>query len=364
MFRKIRKLFNRPNIFFRDALLNKYPLHLTQGVTHFGGENSIIDACENIDNQFIPDFDIDVVYTWVSDLDLQWKNKRDTYSHLWDGHTTPHALEKSRFDDHNEIYYSLLSLEMYMPWVRNIYIITDSQIPPTPIGIREKVHIVDHRDIIPEKYLPTFNSHVIEACLHNINDLSEHFIYFNDDFFVAREISAAHFFHSNEIASIFIGNKNINFEHDKLTSTSIACKNSNDLFLEMFDITFNHYLVHTYVPLRKSYYILAYDIFGERILNFLTNKFRSTTDINMATFFVPYLQYIYGVSTPKIDISYYFNIRSPTASFYYDRLLDAKAGNNLPHSFCANDFSSCEFPYANCHDEFNKFAQKFYDYFN
>ena len=45
---------------------------------------------------------------------------------------------------------------------------------------------MDHREIIEQEYLPTFNSHVIEANLHKIPNLSEHFIYFNDDVFVAK----------------------------------------------------------------------------------------------------------------------------------------------------------------------------------
>lgn len=52
---------------------------------------------------------------------------------------------------------------------------------------------MDHREIIDHDYLPTFNSHVIEANLHKIPNLSEHFIYFNDDVFVAKPLQKAIF---------------------------------------------------------------------------------------------------------------------------------------------------------------------------
>ena len=53
---------------------------------------------------------------------------------------------------------------------------------------------VDHSDFIPQDYLPTFNSNVIELCLNRINDLSEQFILFNDDMFILRPMEQDEFF--------------------------------------------------------------------------------------------------------------------------------------------------------------------------
>ncbi len=47
-----------------------------------------------------------------------------------------------------------------------------------------KLIIITHKDIIPEIYLPTFNSLCIELYLYNIPNLSNNFIYFNDDMIV------------------------------------------------------------------------------------------------------------------------------------------------------------------------------------
>ena len=49
------------------------------------------------------------------------------------------------------------------------------------------IRVVPHSEIFPDTGdLPTFNSHAIEACLHRIPDLSENFLYFNDDVFLGR----------------------------------------------------------------------------------------------------------------------------------------------------------------------------------
>lgn len=57
-----------------------------------------------------------------------------------------------------------------------------------------KLKIIRHSDFIPAKYLPTFNSNPIELNLHRIPGLNEHFIYFNDDIFLARPCAPTDFF--------------------------------------------------------------------------------------------------------------------------------------------------------------------------
>ncbi len=90
----------------------------------------------------------------------------------------------TRFSHVGEIRFSIRSALKYMPWLRRIFIVTDSQTPPVDAALIEsgKVKIIDHRDIIPDKYLPTFNSVTIESFLHRIDGLSEIFLYNNDDF--------------------------------------------------------------------------------------------------------------------------------------------------------------------------------------
>ncbi|MEB3767530.1 stealth family protein [Acinetobacter sp. MD2] len=344
--RKIKKLIKNPGVFFRDFLTKKYPIvnceqkYSEQDEVYiaqfeklsWGLEDNIVRASEDI---------VDVVFTWVDNKDPEWIKKYSQYSNACLENSVISANDTARFENHDEIYYSTYSVRKYLPWVRNIYIITDSQVPKLH-KICDNVIIIDHKEIIDQKYLPTFNSHVIEAHLHKINGLSEDFIYFNDDVFVAKELSKTHFFRKNGVASIFPSKKNIEvmINGGFITPTLYASLNSKEIIKKTFDVEVNTPLVHTYMSLKKSTFK---EVFNENIVeieSFLSNKFRSKNDINMATYLVPWVMYLKGLSVATPEICYYFNIRSNHAISQYEKLINAKNDGLHPHSFCANDFYS------------------------
>lgn len=121
-----------------------------------------------------PNFPIDVVYTWAGE-------KKDTTD--------------TRQADHNELKYSLRSVNMFMPWVNHIYIMMN---PPRqlPSWMKEndKITVVDHHDVFYTFFDTVTNSNALETYIHQIKGLSEHFVYFNDDVFVGRPISHREFF--------------------------------------------------------------------------------------------------------------------------------------------------------------------------
>lgn len=230
-----------------------------------------------------------------------------------------------------------------MPWVQTIYIVTDAQSPPwLSEQNHPKIKIIDHTEIIDKQYLPTFNSHVIEANLHKIPNLSEHFIYFNDDVFVARPLKAEHFFRANGIASLFVAAKRLSAMQQKgiMTPTLAASLNGIGLLQKQHDHLIDMPLVHTYVPLKKSMYELAWQLYRDEIQAFLPNRLRTNYDLNMATFLVPWLTYLQGHAVFTREICYYFNIRSAHAPVQYAKLLKKNHAGQQPHSFCANDFNS------------------------
>ena len=57
-----------------------------------------------------------------------------------------------------------------------------------------KLRFIKHEDYIPKKYLPTFNSHTIELNFNRIKELSERFVYFNDDMFIIDYMEKSDFF--------------------------------------------------------------------------------------------------------------------------------------------------------------------------
>jgi hypothetical protein len=131
---------------------------------------------------------IDMVFTYVDGGDPEHRIKRDLYADR-------HSAEELNFDREpgksidmlytnvGEITYSVRSVLKYLPWIRTVYIVTDQQTPPVDQHFIDsgRVRIVDHTDLIPSEYLPTFNSVAIESCLHRIEGLSEIFLYNNDD---------------------------------------------------------------------------------------------------------------------------------------------------------------------------------------
>ncbi|MBQ1770769.1 MAG: hypothetical protein II000_02330 [Clostridia bacterium] len=94
-----------------------------------------------------------------------------------------------RFRDNKELMYSLRSVEKYAPWIRNIFIVSNSSMPAWLNTDHPKLHIISHETIMPADSLPCFNSYVIESYLHRIPGLSEIFLYANDDMFFGNHVS-------------------------------------------------------------------------------------------------------------------------------------------------------------------------------
>lgn len=136
---------------------------------------------------------IDFVITWVDGQDEAWREQRARYSHTEDEDDS-----EVRYRDWGLLRYWFRGVEKFAPWVRKIHFVTWGHYPHWLNVEHPKLHIVRHEDYIPKKFLPTFDSCVIETHLHRIEGLSEHFIYFNDDMFLLRPIKPADFFHGKK----------------------------------------------------------------------------------------------------------------------------------------------------------------------
>lgn len=90
--------------------------------------------------------------------------------------------------------YWFRGVDKFAPWVRKIHFITDGQKPEWLDESNHKINLVNHEDFIPSQFLPTYNSAVIERYIHKIPGLSEHFVYFNDDFYIIDNIKKERFF--------------------------------------------------------------------------------------------------------------------------------------------------------------------------
>ena len=138
-------------------------------------------------------YPIDIVVPWVDGSDPEWiKEKKLKEKEL----KIPSVFDTSevRFRDWDTIKYLFRSIDQYAPWVNTIHFVTWGHLPKWMNPEAPKLHIVNHKDFIPEEYLPTFSSHTIDLNIHRIPSLSEHFVYFNDDVIILHPTKRTDFF--------------------------------------------------------------------------------------------------------------------------------------------------------------------------
>lgn len=342
MKRKLRKLARSPGLFLRDYFNARYPLVRNEIGCIEPHESALIARELELELAAEPAFPIDVVYTWVDGDDPVWQ------AAFRASQTEPPAADlpgaghnPARFKSHDELRYSLHSVLTFMPWVRHIHIVTADQ-RPAWLGAHPRIRLVSHRDLIDPAHLPTFNSHVIEAHLHRIPGLSEHFIYFNDDVIAARPLPPGHFFQPNGLAAHFVASKSLSAMHrnGRATPTLLASRNSQAVLHRLHDQCPDQPLVHSYIPLRKSACEELWSLCRDDILAFLPNRTRGASDLNLASFLAPWHAYFRGLSSRKTNVCWYFNVRSPAAAGNYQGLLQRSRAGTPPHSICLNDFRS------------------------
>lgn len=142
---------------------------------------------------------IDFVIPWVDGDDLAWRVEKQKWEALSKGinSASEDANTDCRYRSDNEMLrYWFRSVENFAPWVNRIHFVTCGQKPSWLNENHPKLNMVNHKDYIPSKYLPTFNSNVIELNYHRINDLSENFVLFNDDIFLLQPVKEVFFFRS------------------------------------------------------------------------------------------------------------------------------------------------------------------------
>lgn len=158
---------------------------------------------------------IDIVITWVDGNDEKWLKKKEKFSPNKNSIKTSNV--KGRFRDNQELKYLLRSIEKnYFISNPNIFLVVDEQVPE---WLNEnKVHVINHKDFIPDIYLPLFSSRAIESFFHKIPDISDFFIYLNDDCFFSKKLSEK---------DLFIKQKPVmHFERNKISiENGISTKN-------------------------------------------------------------------------------------------------------------------------------------------
>ncbi len=270
-------------------------------------------------------FPIDVVYTWVDSIDPQWRAEFDA-RRAEESPTGSHASAWSpaRFTSREELRYSLRSLVAHANWVRRIHIVTSGQVPHWLDTSHPQINVVSHDEIFPDPGdLPTFNSHAIEACLHRIPGLSEHYVYFNDDVFLARPLRPEDFFGAGGGIRYFPSQIPIDDEAPSDVDLPVvsAFKNGRRVIERHFARRPMTRPRHTPHPQHRGVIEEIERAEPELVARTRRARFRSAADISLAA----QLQSYWAAATGRgvaTDTSYEFiDIWSPDVDVRIDRLL-------------------------------------------
>lgn len=246
--------------------------------------------------------EIDFVITWVDMNDPKWKAQFAQYSPKIDN--SKNEISEARFRDYGFLKYWFRGVENFAPWVRKIYFVTAGQQPEWLDTSNPKVEVVDHKDFIPEEFLPTYNSVVIERYMHKIKGLSEHFVYFNDDFYLINKTSPERFFKNGlpcDIAvfqynpswsqwyvtlknNLKIINRHFNKKevmsrfHDKWFDKSYGSRARWNYLLKGYDKFITLRTPHNAQPFLKSTFEEVWAVAEKELTETSANRFRASTD--------------------------------------------------------------------------------------
>lgn len=279
-------------------------------------------------------FPIDVVYTWVNDRDEEWANERAAYS--GNAALTNRANHDERFKNRDELRYSMRSLEMFAPFVRNVYLVTNGQVPEWLDRDNPRVKVVPHAEIYRNKSdLPTFNSSSIETQLHHIDGLSEHFIYFNDDVFLGNFCTPDDFFLPNGIMKFFPSTQRA-FEPDIDETREgylVADGNAIRLMKETCGRSSRFIMEHTPLPALKSVLQSLEERFPDAWAACSRNRFRGLEDLRPIAFMQYQFAFHEGKAVPSSMTNRYLALWKPTI----EAQMRGVMRNRHVKTFCIND---------------------------
>jgi hypothetical protein len=279
-----------------------------------------------------PRFPIDLVYTWVDGNDPPLSEKRARYDA---------SEQRHRYTDHQELRFSLRSVHAYLPWINHIYIVTDGQRPEWLVE-HPKVTVVDHTQVLDAKYLPTFNSHVIESALHRIPGISEHYVYLNDDIFFLRPMGPEDFYTSSGLVYGSVIGVALPEDPTGQLHSVTAQMNALEMINRRYECSFRYRMKHTYYPQRRSVVEDLEREFADDFDAMRQHRFRTAQDFVTCTTLHAMWAYATGRGLLRTNRTHYISVRSHSARDLYRRVLAAKGLPYASSSLCLNDAPSAD----------------------
>lgn len=246
---------------------------------------------------------IDYVFPFVDNKEAVWlKSFKDCCLRT---HNTEKlkSVNGERYEDLGLLKYLLKAIEKNLPWIRKIHLIVSNEEQVPSWVDRNKVNVVLHKDIIPAKYLPTFNSTTIEMYIRRIPDLAEYFIYGNDDMYPLNPLEPSEFFTKDGKIKLDFEcrkRKDVNqFDHVCYNNYRDVLKGlgkhpEDNLFLKP---------VHGLTPMIKSHCWECAETLGSLLFTDNITPFRNGRQHNQYIYPL-WEKYKYGVSYTSLNFKY------------------------------------------------------------
>lgn len=327
-----------PNALMRATMPRHEAIDAT--VVRYGREwQTIQDMWEPLASDIT--FDIDIVFSWVdgSSDDFQRERAKRMQAYVVGAGDDSEA----RYRQIDELKYALRSVHMHAPWIRRVFIATDS---PAPAWLAEhpRVTLVPAEAMFADSsMLPTHNSHAVEAQLHRIEGLSEHFLYSNDDMFFGRPLKPDLFFSPGGVTKFVEASTRIGLgdAHPERSGHDNAARSNRRLLRERFGAVTTRHLEHCAAPLRRSVMAELEAEFPEDFRRTTAARFRSATDISVTNSLYHYYALMTGRAVQQTAAKVlYIETTLRKALPAMERLL-RKRDQDM---FCLNDGSFPEIP--------------------
>jgi UDP-glucose 4-epimerase len=285
------------------------------------------------------DFDIDMVFSWVDGTAIEFQRARARRMASYvvgEGDDS-----EARYRQIDELKYALRSVHLFAPWVRRIFIATDS---PRPEWLADdpRVTMMPSEEFFTNPAdLPTHNSHAVEAQLQHIPGLAEHFLYSNDDMFFGRPVQPDLFFSPGGITKFVEASTRIGLGENALHRSGYenAARVNRELLQQRFGRVTTRHLEHCAAPLRKSVLFEMESEFPDAFARTAASPFRSATDISVTNSFYHYYALMTGRAVVQTGARVQY-IETTLTSVLKE--MDALLKKRSQDMFCLNDGSNPE----------------------
>jgi hypothetical protein len=315
-------------------------------------ENMFADHATDID------FEIDIVFSWVDGSDPEYLRYRSSFLPgvvLGEGDEA-----EARYRQISELKYALRSVHMFAPWIRRIFICTDSKVPEWLDPDHPKVTIVRAEEHFRDpSVLPVFNSQAVEAQLQHIPGLSEYFLYSNDDMFFGRPVGPDLFFSPGGITKFIEATTRIGLGDNHLSRSGFenAARVNRRLLHERFGRITTRHLEHTAAPLRKSVLLEMEREFAPEFEATAASRFRAKDNISVTNSLYHYYALLTGRAVTNVGAKVLY---VDTTMYSGLDLLGKLLKKRNQDFFCLNDGSFPEVPAEERQQRVTSFLEKYF----